>query len=129
MMKPAIARALIVACALTYIAGVHCIELLSAAMTPTASHSRDCGCVDGCSCREPTTGGCCPDTVESLKTLCGCGCGGSVHVTGGSSWEGLLTPSGGLGFPEPFGQPPARAADPPSWRLAFEHEHPPRTQV
>jgi hypothetical protein len=126
MMNPAIARALIVACTLTYIAGVHGTELLAAATTPTVSHSRDCGCVDGCSCRGPSKGGCCPGTVESLTTSCGCGCGGTDHTAVGSTWEGLLTPTGGLGAPDLFWRPADLPDNPHSWRLAYEHEHPPR---
>ena len=128
-MKVVVVRTLYVALALVLLSSAHGAELVLTATTPAPSDSHECGCSDGCACKGPAKGCHCSKEGVSLKTACNCGCSGNLHAIGGSSWKSLLNHRCDLLPPDLisrplFGQPRSQ-----TWRLAFEHTHPPRASL
>jgi hypothetical protein len=126
-MNVIIFRALPIATALALLVGVHGAELLStAAEIHARSGGHDCGCADECGCRGPVKGCNCSSQGTSIKARCGCGCSEPMHRGGATTWESVLTGSCSVGAPILDWSFLSLGSDIHAWRLAFEHEHPPR---
>lgn len=125
-MNVVISRALPVAISLALIVGVHGTEILATAQPSPQTGCHDCGCASECSCRGPVKGCACNSKGPSIKTNCNCGCSGTIHLGGISSWESVFAGTCGLNRPLLVWSTPPGLGDSEAWRLAFEHEHPPR---
>ena len=124
-----VVRTLILALALVILSSAHGAELVLTATSPAPSDSHDCGCSDGCACKGPTKGCHCSRKGVSLKSACDCGCSGNLHAIGGSAWKSVLNHCCGLRAPVLISRPLFAQPRPQTWRLAFEHTHPPRASL
>lgn len=119
-------RTLTVVFALLLVASAHGVELASAATAPARSDCHDCGCASECACRGPAKGCNCGSEGLTVKNACGCGCSDGMHMVGGPSWKSLVARSCGMGAPNVIWTATEALGDGQAWRLAHEHEHPPR---
>ena len=117
-------RTLSVAFALAFIVNAHAAEALAMAeIVGASSGPHECGCSSGCACRST-------DKDESrdrsaIRGRCSCGCSDPLHLEGPST-ETIYTAFWLLSEPLLAWIPVETLGDSPVWRLAFEHEHPPR---
>jgi len=125
-MNALIFRALPVAISLALIIGVHGAELCTAAGMRAETGCHDCGCASECSCKGSAKGGVCSQKGVSLKTACACGCSEPMHMGAMSSWKSVPAQGCSAIAPELIWWAAPVASQSQSWRLAYEHKHPPR---
>ena len=122
-------RALSLVFTLALIFCVHGAELSAAAGMQGMQNENgchDCGCASDCSCKGPAKGCACSQQGVSLKTACGCGCSEPMHMGAASSWKSVPAQGGSTIVPELIWSSLPVADQSQSWRLAYEHKHPPR---
>lgn len=119
-----IRRALPLAFAIVFVAGVHGAELVMAAQAP--SGDENCECSNDCACRDPEKGCGCSRPGLSITARCGCGGPGQQHEGTAPSWDTVFAPACSLDAPLLLWSVAPDPGDPHAWRLPSEHEHPPR---
>jgi hypothetical protein len=108
-----------------FLAGVHGTEVLMSVQA--GAGGQGCGCSTECSCRTPDQGCGCSRSEASMKARCGCGGTAPLHDGISSSWDTVFAQAWPLEAPRLKWSPAPVRGDVLAWRLAFEHEHPPRT--
>lgn len=126
-MNAVIFRVLLIAISLALIVSVHGGELCAAAAIQADSGCHDCGCASECSCKGPAMSCACSKNGVSLKSICGCGCSDPKHIGIASPWKSFPAQTCAVIAPELIWSSAPRVGESQSWRLAYEHEHPPRT--
>lgn len=119
-------RTLPVALALMLIVSVHGVEYVAASRSQPKSGCADCQCTKECGCRGPVKSCGCGSKNPSLKANCKCGCSEPVHIDAASSCKSTLAPAHPVVGPHLTWSLAPEIGTPLSWRLAHEHEHPPR---
>lgn len=123
-MKSAVRKGLLIAFIGVFAAGVHGMEILSAAHAERAPD--DCRCGSDCSCRSPESGCKRCHAGLSMKARCGC-CGSGPHRDGiHHSRDTVLVSACHMGAPLPIWSPAPDPDDHRVWQPPSEHEHPPR---
>ncbi len=119
-------RALPVALALMLIVSVHGVDYLAASQMQPRSSCNSCDCTRECGCRGPVKTCGCGSKGLSIKARCRCGCSDQIHLTAASSWKSTLAPARPVVGPDLGWSHAPGLGTPLSWRLAYEHDHPPR---
>ncbi len=115
-----------VALALMLIVSVHGVEYVAAAQMQPSSGCNDCDCTKECGCRGPVKSCGCGSKGLSVKARCQCGCSEQIHINVASSSKSTLVPTSPVVGPYLTWSFTPEFGTPLSWRLAFEHDHPPK---
>lgn len=114
-----------IALAITFVTVVHGTEVANAVQFVPDDHS--CECAKDCACRGPDAGCGCSRPELTMKGRCGCGGSQPEHEGTTPSWDVEFALRCSYVAPLLIQQSPPVPGIPRAWRLAFEHEHPPRT--
>ena len=111
---------------IVFAVGVHGAELLTVAQART--DSQKCGCAADCACRGADQGCSCSKPALSITARCGCGGSEPRHEISTPSWDIVFSEGCRVAGPLLALRAAPGSGVPRAWRLAHEHEHPPRSR-